>query len=104
VLDEGKNRNIRRLLAALGVEVLRLVRVAIGPLPLGNLPKGAFRRLTAQEVGRLETRAPEAKPGAQPWQPKVKAASSKETRSQQAAFSTTGRARRPHCNSKAIPS
>jgi len=53
VLDEGKNRHIRRLLAALGVGVLRLVRVAIGPLPLGNLPKGAFRRLTAQEVGLL---------------------------------------------------
>ena len=53
VLDEGKNRQIRRLLAALGVGVLRLVRVAIGPLPLGNLPKGAFRRLTAEEAGRL---------------------------------------------------
>jgi len=53
VLDEGKNRQIRRLLAALGLEALRLVRVAIGPLPLGNLPKGAFRHLTAQEAGRL---------------------------------------------------
>ena len=53
VLDEGKNRQIRRLLAALNVQVLRLVRVAIGPLPLGNLPKGAFRHLTAEEAGRL---------------------------------------------------
>ena len=53
VLDEGKNRQLRRLLAALGVQVLRLVRVAIGPLPLGNLPKGAFRHLTAEETGRL---------------------------------------------------
>jgi 23S rRNA pseudouridine2605 synthase len=53
VLDEGKNRQIRRLLAALGIGVLRLVRVAIGPLPLGNLPKGAFRHLTAEEAGRL---------------------------------------------------
>ncbi len=49
VLDEGKNRHIRRMLAALGVEVLRLVRVAIGPLQLGNLAKGAHRPLTADE-------------------------------------------------------
>lgn len=45
-LDEGKNRHIRRLLAALQIEVLRLIRVAIGPLALGPLPKGEFRRLT----------------------------------------------------------
>lgn len=50
VLDEGKNRHLRRLLAALGVGVLRLVRVAIGPLALGPLPKGEFRHLTAEEV------------------------------------------------------
>jgi 23S rRNA pseudouridine2605 synthase len=53
VLDEGRNRHIRRLLAALGVNVLRLVRVAVGPLPLGNLPKGALRHLTAEEVRAL---------------------------------------------------
>ena len=44
VLDEGKNRQIRRMLAALDVEVLRLMRVAIGPLPLGKLAKGDYRR------------------------------------------------------------
>jgi 23S rRNA pseudouridine2605 synthase len=49
VLDEGKNRQIRRMLAALEVEVLRLVRVAVGPLRLGELAKGAFRALTAEE-------------------------------------------------------
>jgi 23S rRNA pseudouridine2605 synthase len=50
VLDEGRNRHIRRLLATLGISVLRLVRVTIGPVPLGNLPKGEFRRLTREEV------------------------------------------------------
>jgi len=50
VLDEGKNRHLRRLLAALGVGVLRLVRVAIGPLVLGDLAKGQFRRLTPEEI------------------------------------------------------
>ena len=53
VLDEGKNRQIRRMFAACGVEVLRLVRVAIGPLQLGNLPKGATRELTGEEVRNL---------------------------------------------------
>jgi 23S rRNA pseudouridine2605 synthase len=52
-LDEGKNRHIRRLLAALGVDVLRLVRVAIGPLALGELAKGAWRHLTPEEVAAL---------------------------------------------------
>jgi 23S rRNA pseudouridine2605 synthase len=53
VLDEGKNRHIRRLLAAFGVEVIRLVRVAVGPLELGPLVKGAFRVLTPAEVSAL---------------------------------------------------
>ncbi len=53
VLDEGRNRHLRRLLAALGVGVLRLVRVSIGPLPLGDLPKGAFRHLTQEEIEAL---------------------------------------------------
>jgi 23S rRNA pseudouridine2605 synthase len=53
VLDEGRNRHIRRLLAALDVEVRRLVRVAIGPLALGELAKGEVRALTADEVRAL---------------------------------------------------
>jgi 23S rRNA pseudouridine2605 synthase len=49
MLDEGKNRQIRRILDQLGIEVLRLVRVSIGSLRLGDLPKGAIRSLTAEE-------------------------------------------------------
>lgn len=52
-LDEGRNRQIRRMLDAVGVAVLRLVRVAVGPLVLGDLAKGAWRRLTDDEVGQL---------------------------------------------------
>lgn len=53
VLDEGRNRHIRRLLATLGFDVLRLLRVAIGPLALGGLPKGQWRHLSAAEVAAL---------------------------------------------------
>lgn len=54
VLDEGKNRQIRRIFEALGIEVLRLVRVAIGPLALAELPKRAYRELTVEEKPLLD--------------------------------------------------
>lgn len=53
VLDEGRNRQIRRMLQALDLAVLRLLRVAIGPLQLGTLAKGQVRRLSAEEVQAL---------------------------------------------------
>lgn len=53
VLAEGRNRQIRRMLDACGHDVLRLLRVAIGTLSLGELPKGAWRRLTQAEVSAL---------------------------------------------------
>jgi 23S rRNA pseudouridine2605 synthase len=61
VLDEGRNRQIRRMLAACDLDVLRLVRVAIGGLALGDpgsdpgqgLPKGHWRRLSREEVAML---------------------------------------------------
>ena len=54
VLDEGKNRHIRRMFESLGIEVLRLVRISIGPLILGDLPHGKTRPLTAQEKSSLD--------------------------------------------------
>jgi 23S rRNA pseudouridine2605 synthase len=53
-LDEGKNRQIRRLLEAQEVRALRLVRVAIGPLELGDLKKGSVRRLTPEEKNAID--------------------------------------------------
>lgn len=53
ILDEGRNRQIRRLLAAFDIGVRRLLRVAIGPLALGDLGKGQWRHLTAEEVAAL---------------------------------------------------
>lgn len=53
VLDEGRNRHIRRLLEAFDIEVLRLIRIAIGTLKLGDLPKGKWRKLTSEEVCNL---------------------------------------------------
>ncbi len=53
-LDEGKNRQIRRLLEGLNIRVLRLVRVSIGPLELGDLKKGSTRRLTPAEKTAID--------------------------------------------------
>lgn len=58
VLDEGRNRHIRRLLQGLDAGVLRLVRVAIGPLRLGTLAKGGWRALTDAEADSLAPTSP----------------------------------------------
>ena len=52
-LDEGRNRQIRRILEAYDVSVLRLVRVAIGELALGELQKGHWRLLSEPEIACL---------------------------------------------------
>ena len=51
-LDEGKNREIRRLFSAIGHEVTRLTRVAFGAIELGSLQPGEFRELTREELRR----------------------------------------------------
>jgi len=53
VLREGRKRQVRRMTAAVGHPTLRLVRVAIGPLKLGNLAPGEWRDLTAGERREL---------------------------------------------------
>jgi 23S rRNA pseudouridine2605 synthase len=64
VLAEGRNREIRRVLARTGHKVLRLKRVALGPLRLADLPAGAARPLARDEVRRLQLAAgaPRRKP------------------------------------------
>ena len=57
VLDEGRNREIRRLLARLGHKVQRLTRIAVGPIRLGVMPRGAVRPLTREEVQKLRAAA-----------------------------------------------
>ncbi len=54
VLNEGKNREIRRMLAKLDHKVLKLRRVAIGPIDLDKLPKGKSRKLTLPELESLK--------------------------------------------------
>jgi len=54
ILDEGKNRQVRRMLEGCGLEVRRLIRVAVGPLRLGSLGKGQARELTPLEKAALD--------------------------------------------------
>jgi len=67
VLDEGRNREIRRVLARVGHKVMQLRRISMGPLRLGELPAGAHRRLTQREVSQLR-QAAQAKRTADPPQ------------------------------------
>jgi len=57
-LREGRNREVRRMLARLGFKVQRLTRVAIGKLPLGKLQPGQWRKLTAEEQTQLLSEEP----------------------------------------------
>ncbi|HMC62997.1 MAG TPA: pseudouridine synthase [Candidatus Solibacter sp.] len=54
-ITEGRNRQVRRMLEAVGSKVLKLVRVAIGPIRIGDLPIGKWRHLTAAEVRGLSS-------------------------------------------------
>ena len=55
VLREGKKREVRRMLAALGHEVTRLVRRRFGPIELGELPKGKYRVVQPDELSHVRT-------------------------------------------------
>jgi 23S rRNA pseudouridine2605 synthase len=61
-LDQGRYRQVRRMCEAVGHPVLKLVRVAVGPIHLGSLGRGEWRPLTAAELGELRSRVPGASP------------------------------------------
>ena len=81
ILAEGKNREIRRVLARVGHKVLQLKRIAIGPVRLGELPEGAYRELTIAEVKALKRlTAEKTKPGTRRKSVKKKTSTGKRTR------------------------
>lgn len=90
ILDEGRNREIRRMLAAIGHKVRILKRVAIGPLKLADLPKGAHRPLTSQELRALQ-KATEG--GAQKKRRKKRAPKKTDSDSSTTSKSTTPKSR-----------
>jgi 23S rRNA pseudouridine2605 synthase len=75
VLAEGKNREIRRMLAKLGHKVMRLVRISIGPVELDRLPKGKCRKLNAFELKEFQRLAEE---GAKKFERRVSDVKKKE--------------------------
>ncbi len=70
VLHEGRRRQIRRMCDAIGHPVLRLRRVRIGPLKLGDLAMGEWRRLSRAEVAALKAAATAERPRRRPSTPK----------------------------------
>ena len=56
-IHEGKNRQVRRMLDAVGANVMRLKRISVGSLTLGNLPEGKWRRLSDAEINKLRGKA-----------------------------------------------
>ncbi len=76
ILAEGRNREIRRMLASVGHKVRTLKRVSIGPLKMGDLPVGAHRALTLQEL-KLIKRAADGLAKTRPKTNKKKSASKK---------------------------
>ena len=96
ILDEGRNREIRRLLARVGHKVTQLKRVAIGPLSLGELPTGSHRPLTTAEIKLLKKFATDV--GAKPAKKKAvrkKRAVSSAARSGPARFKKARKKSRP---------
>lgn len=61
-LDQGRYRQVRRMCEAVGYPVLKLVRVAVGPIHLGSLPRGQWRPLTPAELRELRSRTPGTTP------------------------------------------
>jgi pseudouridine synthase len=70
IITEGRNRQVRRMLEAVGSKVLKLVRTGIGPLRIGDLPIGKWRLLTDAEVRALRS-------AARPRRPNVSGSSSR---------------------------
>lgn len=110
VLDEGRNREIRRLLARVGHKVQRLTRIAVGPVRLGELPRGAVRPLTREEVQKLRevaANAPATEAGHRPTAGDRPAAIARRDRKRGAAAGKAGVPRkstpRPKKSEEALP-
>ena len=54
-IHEGRNRQVRKMVQAIGHQVVHLKRIQFGPVVLGNLPSGMWRKLTDEEIGKLRT-------------------------------------------------
>ncbi len=91
VLDEGRNREVRRLFARVGHKVQRLVRIAVGPIRLGEMPGGAVRKLSPKEVAKLRAEAtPKAR--TRPSRPVSATSSNRKQQKQRKRSTSAGKA------------
>ncbi len=97
VLDEGRNREVRRLLARVGHKVQRLKRVAVGPVRLGDLPTGAVRQLSKKEIESLQQAVAHG-----PRDRAHRAASAKPQRVTRQALKKGNRGRRDHSPGRTV--
>jgi 23S rRNA pseudouridine2605 synthase len=95
VLREGRNREIRRMLAKLGHKALRLKRIALGPLKLGAVKPGDYRKLDRQEVEALRRGAEPGKGRGRPEAKPRGKAPTKRPRAKPAGRSTLGKVLTP---------
>ncbi len=110
VLNEGRNREIRRLLARIGHKVTQLKRIAVGPLKLGELPSGAHRQLTNDEVRQLRKAVTGQKPSRKkrstkgtPFLSKTKSGSKKKVGKRPKKKTVATNTRRQRGNAKKKP-
>lgn len=97
VLDEGRNREVRRLLARVGHKVQRLKRVAVGPVRLGDLPTGAVRQLSKKEIESLQQAVASG-----PREHAPRAASAKPARETRQKVKKSNRGHRDHSTGRTV--
>lgn len=102
-LREGRNRQVRRMLAAVDLPVRKLERIAIGPVELKGVARGQWRELSVAEVRALRKAAADARPEGEKPKPGKKPGKKNQSRRQAAASNSKRPPERPKKTDRAEP-